>query len=136
MSSFLAFFKTNEDADVADSRGEVAATVRVPKELVLLLLQLIRPLKPLLVLTRSVQIQQAPDDKGIVVEEAENRYSTAKKKYIKMKHNASLLSQILKEGATPFPLPFTRAFFYVVPYFWETVSPGSARVASSRAFER
>jgi hypothetical protein len=74
LSSFLAFFKTDEDTDIAHSRGEVAATVCVPKELVLLLLQLIRPLKPLLVLTRGVQIQQAADNKGVVVEKAENRY--------------------------------------------------------------
>ena len=75
----LAFFKSDENAGIAGSRGEVATAVHIPKELVLLLLQLIRPPQPLLVLTRCVQIEQTTDNKGVVIEETKNRLRTVHK---------------------------------------------------------
>ena len=67
------FFQPDEDARIARCRGKVSTFRRIPKELVLLLLQFIRPFDPFFILAGRVQVQQAANDESVVVEKSVNR---------------------------------------------------------------
>lgn len=77
--SLLTLFELQEDRGVSGVTAEVAATLLIPEQHILPELELLRPLQPLRLQRRLVQVQQAANDEGVVVEEAGDRRGSAER---------------------------------------------------------
>lgn len=75
--TLLTLFELQEDRGVSGVAAEVAATLLIPEQHILPELELLRPLQPLRLQRRLVQVQQAANDEGVVVEKAGDRRGSA-----------------------------------------------------------
>lgn len=69
----LTLFELQQYSAVTGIAAEVASTLVIQEQLVLPELQLLGPLQPLGLQRGLVQVQQATDDEGIVIQEARDR---------------------------------------------------------------
>lgn len=70
MYQSLTLFELQQYSVVAGVGAEVASALLIQEQLVLPELQLLGPLQPLRLQRGLVQVQQAADDKGVVIQEA------------------------------------------------------------------
>lgn len=78
--SSLTLFQLQQHRAVAGIAAEVASTLAVPEQRVLAELQLLGPLQPLRLQRGFVQVQQAADDEGIVIQEAGDGWRSTEQK--------------------------------------------------------
>lgn len=69
----LTFFELQQHRAVTGVTAEVASALLIQEQLVLPELQLLGPLQPLRLQRGLVQVQQAANDEGVVIQEAWDR---------------------------------------------------------------
>lgn len=73
LDSSLTLFELQQHGVVTGVAAEVAAALVIPEQLVLPELQLLGPAQPLRLQRGLVQVQQAANDEGVVIQEARDR---------------------------------------------------------------
>lgn len=77
MYSSLTLFQLQQHSAVVGIAAEVASTLVIPEHHILPELQFLSPLQPLCLQRGLIQVQQATNDEGVVIQEARDKSGSA-----------------------------------------------------------